>query len=59
MTLADKLISLNKALSIIDNLLIDAEHPADVKVYSSLYEQVNSVYLTLSQDWLDQNNQEK
>lgn len=59
MTLADKLIALNKALSILDNILIDAEQTSDVKVYSALYEQVNSVYMGLSQEWLDQNNQEK
>lgn len=59
MTLADKLIALDKALSTIDNLLIDAEQAADVNVYSVLYEQVNSVYIALSQEWLDKNNQEK
>lgn len=56
MTLADKLISLNKALATIDNLLLDAEHPSDVKVYSNLYAEVNSVYLALSKEWLDENN---
>lgn len=56
MTLADKLISLNKALATIDNLLLDAEDASDVKVYSNLYADVNSVYLALSQEWLDENN---
>lgn len=56
MTLADKLISLNKALATIDSLLLDAEDVSDVKVYSNLYAEVNAVYLALSQEWLDENN---
>lgn len=56
MTLADKLISLNKALATIDSLLLDAEHPSDVKVYSNLYAEVSSVYLALSEEWLEENN---
>lgn len=54
MTLADKIVSLNKALAIIDNLLIDAENQADVKVYSELYATVNETYIALTQEWLEQ-----
>ena len=56
MTLADKLASLNKALKTLDDLLLNAQTTSDVKVYSTLYEEVNSVYLALSQEWLDENN---
>ena len=39
--------ALNSALIIVDGLLLDAENSADVKLYSKLYEYIDSVYNTL------------
>ena len=53
MTLADKMIALNSALSVIDGLLMDSEEPGTIKALYKLEEQVKSVYLAMSQEWLE------
>ena len=52
MTLADKLISLNNALSTIDALLLDCDNRVNTKVYYSLIEKV-AEYEALSGEWLE------
>ena len=53
MTLADKMIALNNALSVIDGLLMDSEEPGTIKALYKLEDQVKSVYLAMSQEWLE------
>lgn len=47
MKIEERIEELNSALSTIDGLLLDAENPVEVKVYSHLYEKVNAVYISL------------
>ena len=53
MTLADKMIALNNALSVIDGLLIDSEEPGTIKALYKLEEQVKAVFFAMSQEWLE------
>lgn len=58
MTLVDKMIALNGALSIINSLLMDSEEPGAVKALYKLEEQVKSVYSAMSQEWLEKQEKE-
>ena len=53
MTLADKMITLNNALSIIDGLLIDSEEHGTIKALYKLEEHVKAVYSAMLQEWLE------
>ena len=51
MNTQEKLAELNRALSIVDGLLMDAELDSDVRIYSTLHKKINNVYMAILEEY--------